>query len=211
MRRLFSRSPESKTPPETGLPFLIIGLGNPGRQYKENRHNVGFMLLDRLGGRLGVTFSRLESKALVAKGEHQGRRLILAKPQAYMNLSGQPAASLCRFYKVPLTNLLVAYDEVDLPLGTLRLRPGGGSAGHRGMGSIIERLGTQEFPRLRIGVDRPPGRMEAADYVLQDFSTAERELLEPTLDRAVEAVFTFVCEGLESAMNKYNPSGEGKD
>lgn len=189
---------------EDNLPFLIIGLGNPGAGYRHNRHNIGFMLVDRVAERLGVKFSRLESKALLTKGEHQGRRVVLAKPQTFMNLSGQSVGGLVRFYKAPLENLLVAYDDVDLPLGTLRIRPGGGSAGQKGMASIIDRLGTQEFPRLRLGVGRPPGRMEAADYVLQDFSSGEIELLRLTLDRAAEAALVFVAEGLETAMNQFN-------
>jgi peptidyl-tRNA hydrolase, PTH1 family len=195
---------ENETP--VNLPYLIVGLGNPGREYRENRHNVGFMLVDHLAKRLGVTFSRVESKALVTKGEHQGKRIVLAKPQTYMNLSGQAVGALMRFYKVPVENFLVAYDDVDLPLGTLRLRPDGGSAGQKGMKSIIERLGTQNFPRLRIGIDRPPGRMDAAAYVLQDFSNADKQMLLPTLDRAVDAALTFVMQGLEAAMNKYNGS-----
>jgi PTH1 family peptidyl-tRNA hydrolase len=185
-------------------PFLAVGLGNPGRDYRSNRHNVGFMLLDRLAARLGLTFSRYQFKALVTKGEYQQQKLVLAKPQTFMNLSGQAVSALVRFYKVPMENLLVVYDDVDLPLGTLRLRPAGGSAGQKGMTSIIEKLGTQDFPRLRIGIGRPSGRMEAAAYVLQDFSTAETELLSITLDRAVDAVLTFVTEGLTMAMNRYN-------
>ena len=189
---------------EPAAPFLIVGLGNPGRQYKENRHNIGFMLVDRLAARLGLAFSRLESRALVTKGEHQGKRLILAKPQTFMNLSGQAVAGLLRFYKVPLEHLLVAYDDVDLPLGTLRLRPAGGAGGQKGMLSVIERLGTQDFPRLRLGIDPPPGRMDAAAYVLQDFSRAQAEFLPEILDRAVDAVLVFVEEGLPAAMNRYN-------
>lgn len=162
------------------------------------------MLLDRLAERLGCTFSRVESRALVAKGDYLENRLILVKPQTYMNLSGQAASSLLRFYKIPLEQLLVIYDEVDLPLGILRLRPGGGSAGHKGMQSIIDKLGTQEFPRLRIGINRPPGRKEAADYVLQDFSKDEAQLLPELLDRAIEAVLTFVRGGITDAMNLYN-------
>jgi len=184
--------------------FLIVGLGNPGREYRKSRHNVGFMLLDRLAERLGCAFSRVESRALVAKGDYLENRLILVKPQTYMNLSGQAASSLLRFYKVPLENLLVIYDEVDLPLGILRLRPGGGSAGHKGMQSLIEKLGTQEFPRLRIGINRPPGRKEAADYVLQDFSKDEAQLMPEILDRVVDAVLTFVRAGIVEAMNLYN-------
>jgi PTH1 family peptidyl-tRNA hydrolase len=190
-------------------PFLIAGLGNPGSQYRETRHNIGFMLADRLAARLGLSFSRLEAKALVTKGDYQGRRLVLAKPQTYMNLSGQAVASLVRFYKVPPEHLLVAYDEIDLPSGTLRLRSGGGTAGHKGMTSIVERLGTKDFPRLRLGVGRPPGRMDAADYVLQEFSTQEKAILPEILDRAVDAVIVFVTYGLEAAMNQYNGEGRG--
>ncbi len=189
---------------ETNPPFLITGLGNPGRQYRETRHNVGFMTVDRLAAHLGITFTRMESKAMIAKGEHRGQRLILAKPQTFMNLSGQSVGALARFYKVPPTQLLVIFDDVDLPLGTLRIRPGGGSSGQKGMTSIIERLGTQDFPRLRVGIGRPPGRMEAADYVLQAFSKGEKELLDTTLDRAVQAILEFTGAGLDSAMNKYN-------
>ena len=211
-KRLFEEKilPERADKPETaaGATFLIAGLGNPGREYKGNRHNVGFMLLDRLAGRLGVSFGRVESKALVTRAETQGRRIVLAKPQTYMNLSGQPVAALLRFYKIPRENLLVAYDDVDLPLGALRLRPGGGSAGQKGMKSIIEQLGSEEFSRLRIGIGRPPGRMDAAAYVLQDFSKSDQELLQLTLDRAVEAALTFVTEGLEPAMNQFNGIGD---
>jgi len=189
---------------ENNLPYLIVGLGNPGAEYRYNRHNIGFMLVDRVAEQLGVKFSRLESKALLTKGEHRGRRVVLAKPQTFMNLSGQSVGGLVRFYKVPLSNLLVAYDDVDLPLGTLRLRPDGGSAGQKGMSSIIDRLGTQDLPRLRLGIGRPPGRMEAADYVLQDFSSGEKELLRLMLDRAAEAALAFVAEGLETAMNQFN-------
>jgi PTH1 family peptidyl-tRNA hydrolase len=185
-------------------PFLVVGLGNPGREYRQNRHNVGFMALDRLAERLGISFSRLESKALVTKGDYQSRRIILAKPQTYMNLSGQPTRALLNFYKVPLPNLLVVYDDVVLPLGSLRMRPGGGSAGQKGMASIIERLGSQDFPRLRLGIGRPPGRLDAASYVLQDFSPGEKDAVTAALDRAVQAILTFASEGLEAAMNRFN-------
>lgn len=191
---------------ESTSPYLIIGLGNPGPEYRQTRHNVGFMLVDRLAEHLKIKFSRVESRALVTKGEHLGRRIVLAKPQTYMNLSGQAAGSLARFYKIPIENLLIVYDEVDLPLGTLRMRPDGGSAGHKGMASIIDRLGTQSLPRLRIGVGRPPGRMDASDYVLQRFSAGEQDLLLQTLDRGADAALMFVTEGLNAAMNRYNGS-----
>jgi PTH1 family peptidyl-tRNA hydrolase len=185
-------------------PFLIIGLGNPGRKYELNRHNVGFMLLNHLSIKLGESFGKVEAKALISKTTYKGERVILVKPQTYMNNSGMSVSSLARFYQVPLDNLLVAYDDVDLPLGILRLRPSGGSAGQKGMQSIIERLGTDQFPRLRIGTGRPPGRMDAADYVLQDFPAQETDLLNETLDRAVEAVLIFIQDGLDIAMNLYN-------
>ena len=185
-------------------PYLIVGLGNPGAQYRGNRHNVGFMVVDRLAKRLGISFSRLENRALVTKADYEGKRLVLAKPQTFMNLSGQPVGSLVRFYKIPHEQLLVVYDDVDLPLETLRLRPGGGSAGQKGMGSIIERLGTQDFPRLRVGIDSPPGRMDAAAYVLQDFLVAEQPTVEIMLERAVDAILLFVKDGLDAAMNRYN-------
>lgn len=184
--------------------YLIVGLGNPGREYQHTRHNIGFMVADRLVARLGEKFSRLEMRALVTKANHQGARLIVAKPQTFMNNSGNAVSALARYYKVPLTNLMVAYDDVDLPLGVLRLRPAGGSAGQKGMQSIIERLGTDQFPRLRVGIGRPPGRMDAASYVLQDFHRTEAAWLPEILDRAVDAVLLFVNEGLEKAMNRYN-------
>ena len=207
LRRLFGwKRMDSDT--RNSSPYLIVGLGNPGRQYKDNRHNIGFMVVDRLAARLGLSFSRLEMKALVTKGEYVGQRIILAKPQTYMNLSGQAAASLVRYYKVPLENLLVAYDDVDLPLGTIRLRPSGGSAGQKGMQSIVESLGSQEFPRLRVGIDRPPGHMEAAAYVLKDFPPAELAILPGLFDKAVDAVLAFVAEGLVTAMNRFNGPGD---
>jgi PTH1 family peptidyl-tRNA hydrolase len=184
--------------------YLIVGLGNPGRDYRENRHNTGFMVVDRLAVKLEARFTRLQSKALIAPAAYQDRKIILAKPQTFMNLSGQAVQGLVHFYKLPLTNLLVVHDDLDLPTGTIRIRPDGGPGGQKGMTSVIERLGTDEFPRLRLGIGRPPGQMEAPDYVLQDFTQAELALMSDTLGRAVEAALTFVVEGLEAAMNKYN-------
>jgi peptidyl-tRNA hydrolase, PTH1 family len=188
----------------TDQTFLIVGLGNPGRDHRENRHNIGFMLLDRLAVKLDARFTRLQSRALVASGRHGEARVILAKPQTYMNLSGQAVQGLMRFYKLPLENLLVAHDDLDLPQGTIRIRPDGGSAGQKGMVSIIERLGTDIFPRLRLGIGRPPGRMEAPDYVLQDFSDFEMKVISETLNRAADAALTFITDGLDTAMNKFN-------
>jgi PTH1 family peptidyl-tRNA hydrolase len=196
-------TPPILLPPHTG-PFLIAGLGNPGKGYAANRHNVGFMVVSRLAEKLGEQFNRMESRALVAKALYQEQRLILAKPQTYMNGSGNAVRSLLRFYKISPQQLLVVFDDVDLPLETLRIRAEGGSGGQKGMQSIIEQLGSEAFPRLRVGIGRPPGRMEAADYVLQDFSKSEKELLDLTLNRAVDAILTFVRDGLDKAMNLYN-------
>uniref|UniRef100_A0A7C4PH76 Peptidyl-tRNA hydrolase n=1 Tax=Anaerolinea thermolimosa TaxID=229919 RepID=A0A7C4PH76_9CHLR len=184
--------------------YLIVGLGNPGREYQLNRHNIGFMLIDRLCRELLTTPGMVQSKAIIAKAQFAGKKVILAKPQTYMNLSGQSVSSLVRFYKIPHDRLLVAHDDLDLPLGTIRLRPGGGSGGQKGVSSIIQQLGTQNFPRLRIGIGRPPGRMDAAAYVLQDFNQEERELLPEVLDRAAKAALAFIEHGLEMAMNQFN-------
>ena len=184
--------------------FLLIGLGNPGREYKDSRHNFGFMLIDRLCVRLNARGMKMQSKAIVISAVHAERKLILAKPQTYMNLSGQSVQGLAHFYKIPLTNLMVLSDDLDLPFGTIRIRASGGPGGQRGMASIIERLGTKDFPRLRLGIGRPPGRMDPADYVLQDFSRDDIKALSEILDRAADAALTFVTEGLSPAMNKFN-------
>ena len=192
--------------PETT--YLLIGLGNPGREYRDNRHNLGFMVIDRLIVRLNARGMKVQSKAIVTTATYEERKLILAKPQTYMNLSGQSAQGLLNFYKLPMENMLVAHDDLDLPFGTIRIRPGGGPGGQKGMASTIERLGTKDFPRLRLGIGRPPGRMDPAAYVLQDFSREEMKTLSEIVDRAAEAALTFVVDGLNKAMNKYNGSVE---
>ncbi|HVN14406.1 MAG TPA: aminoacyl-tRNA hydrolase [Anaerolineales bacterium] len=186
--------------------FLLIGLGNPGREYKDNRHNVGFMLIDRVAVRLNARGMKLQSKAIVTTATYEENKLILAKPQTYMNLSGHSVQGLAHFYKIPLENILVAHDDLDLPFGTLRVRPGGGPGGQKGVASTIEHLGTKDFPRLRIGIGRPPGRMDPAAYVLQDFSKDEMSALSEILGRAEQAALEFIKSGLDSAMNKFNGS-----
>ncbi|MFU8827559.1 MAG: aminoacyl-tRNA hydrolase [Brevefilum sp.] len=185
-------------------PFLIVGLGNPGPNYRQNRHNVGFMVVNALAESLNIPMQRVEMRALVGKGLLGGERVILAKPQTYMNSSGQSVAPLARFYKIPLEQLMVIHDDLDLPFGTLRLRPLGGTGGQKGMESIVKLLGTHDFPRLRVGIGRPPGRMDPADYVLHDFDPPQQDLLPEVLDTAVKAIRTFVLEGIEAAMNTYN-------
>jgi PTH1 family peptidyl-tRNA hydrolase len=188
--------------------YLLIGLGNPGREYRDSRHNVGFMVIDRVAVRLNARGMKVQSKAIVMTAMHVDRKLILAKPQTYMNLSGQSVQGLIHFYKLPLTNVLIAHDDLDIPFGTIRIRPGGGPGGQRGMASTIEQLGTKDFPRLRMGIGRPPGRMDSAAYVLQDFSRDEMKILSEILDRAADAALEFVVGGLDKAMNKYNGSVE---
>jgi len=185
-------------------PYLIVGLGNPGREYRGNRHNVGFMVLDQLAKRLETSFSRMRMNALMTAIRYGDERLILIKPQTYMNLSGQAVSSFLRFYKLPREHTLVVYDDVDLPFEVIRMKPNGGDAGQKGVRSIIEKLGTQEFPRLRVGVGRPPGRTPVSAYVLNDFSSKERELLPLILDQAASAVLHYIDNGLEAAMTLYN-------
>jgi len=184
--------------------YLIVGLGNPGTRYTRNRHNVGARCVSRLAAAHGLEFSRRQKNARVARGTISDRPVLLAVPQTFMNESGRAVAPLARFYQVPPERLLVVYDDLDLPPGTIRLRPEGSSGGHRGMRSVIEHLGTQNFPRLRIGIGRPPGQMDPADYVLQDFTPEEETAIEEAIERAIAAIQTWLTEGLEKAMSLYN-------
>lgn len=188
--------------------YLIIGLGNPGREYKDTRHNIGFMMIDLLAVRLDARGMKLQSKAIVTSALYEERKIILAKPQTYMNLSGHSVQGLLHFYKIPQTHLLVAHDDLDLPFGTIRIRPTGGPGGQRGMANTIELLGTKDFPRLRLGIGRPPGRMNPKDYVLQNFSKDDLRLLPDILNHAADAALEFVMNGLNAAMNKYNGAVE---
>jgi PTH1 family peptidyl-tRNA hydrolase len=189
---------------ESRLPFLIVGLGNPGKKYQQNRHNIGFMLLDRLADEFQVNFKRKKAKALLAECLYEGMKLYLVKPQRFMNDSGRSVAQLMRFFKIPESQLLIIYDELDLPTGTIRIRPGGGSGGHRGMRSIIHEIATQDFARMRIGIGRPPGSMDPAEYVLQDFKGDELIDISLAEDRAAKCVKIFLLEGIQAAMNCCN-------
>ncbi|MGE5620667.1 MAG: aminoacyl-tRNA hydrolase [Sphingomonadaceae bacterium] len=182
---------------------LVIGLGNPGSRYAATRHNVGFMALDRLARKHGASITKRQCNALTALATVSGQRVCLAKPQTYMNLSGESVACLARFYRIAPEDILVIYDDRDLPVGKLRLRERGSAGGHRGMQSIIATLGTSDFPRLRIGIGRP-SEMDAVDHVLGQFSAEERSVMDEALDRAVEAVEVALGEGLEAAMNRFN-------
>jgi len=186
------------------FPVMIVGLGNPGPAYRHTRHNFGFLAIDELSDALNIQVRRLKFKAMLGEGRFGDSKVVLVKPMTFMNESGRAVAPLMHFYKLPLSNLLVIHDDLDLPLGTLRLRPSGGTSGQRGMASIITQLGTQEFPRMRLGIGRPPGQMDPVDYVLKDFLPSEQDLLKIVLQTAVEACQTFITEGLTKTMNKYN-------
>ncbi|NJQ02788.1 aminoacyl-tRNA hydrolase [Streptomyces zingiberis] len=189
-------------------PWLIAGLGNPGPEYAGNRHNVGFMVADLLAERMGARFKANRARAQVLEGRigapgAGSRRVVLAKPMTYMNLSGGPVAQLSGFYKVPVERIVAVHDELDIDHGTLRLKRGGGDNGHNGLKSITKALGP-DYHRVRFGIGRPPGRMDVAAYVLKDFSAAERKELDYFVDRAADAVECLVQQGLEAAQSRYN-------
>lgn len=197
-------NPGSEAAPCAGC-ALIIGLGNPGAEYAAHRHNIGFQVVDALARKHGMRFFRHKrAVAYVARGQVSGRPVLLAKPQTFMNLSGKAASRLCRTYDLPPEDLLVVYDDLDLSLGRLRLRPEGGSGGHRGMRSIIDMTGTQAFPRLRVGIDRPAGRMDPAEYVLQPFSESQMPLVNEAVAAAVAAAECWLQDGIVAAMDRYN-------
>ncbi len=183
---------------------IIVGLGNPGKQYEHTRHNAGFEVIDRLASNCGIPVEEHRCRALCGKGAIGGRKVLLVKPQTYMNLSGESVRAAMDFYKISPEELIVVYDDVSLDPGQLRIRAGGSAGGHNGVKSIIERLGTQEFPRVRIGTGAKPERMDLADYVLGHFSEAERERMEEAFGEAAEAVGVILTEGIGAAMNRFN-------
>jgi peptidyl-tRNA hydrolase, PTH1 family len=176
--------------------WLVVGLGNPGPDYAGNRHNVGQMVLDELARRAGATFS---ARAVGGAGGAPGPRVVLAKPSSYMNVSGGPVAGLAQYFRVEPDHVVVVHDEIDLPFAELRLKIGGGEGGHNGLRDITKALGTRDYVRVRVGVGRPPGRMEAADYVLKDFAPAERKDLPWLVDAAADAAELVVVDGLDKA------------
>jgi PTH1 family peptidyl-tRNA hydrolase len=186
-------------------PFLIVGLGNPGPGYAGNRHNVGAMVLDELAGRAGIRLSAgkgARARALAGEGRLAGRRVVLAQPLTYMNESGGPVRGLLDYHHLPVENLVVVHDELDLPFATVRLKRGGGEGGHNGLRSISRSAGTKDYLRVRVGIGRPPGRQDAADFVLKDFSSVERKELDLLVAEAADAVEALVARGLEAAQNE---------
>jgi PTH1 family peptidyl-tRNA hydrolase len=184
--------------------WLVVGLGNPGPKYAGNRHNIGFHVVDLLAERMGARFKAHKGRADVVEGRLAGQRVVLAKPSSYMNLSGGPVASLRDFFKVPVERIVVVHDELDLPFATLRLKRGGGDNGHNGLRSLTQSLGTKEYLRVRWGIGRPPGRQDPADFVLKDFTAAERKELPFHVDRAADAVESLLTSSLEATQNAFH-------
>ncbi|MFD5277249.1 aminoacyl-tRNA hydrolase [Pseudarthrobacter sp. NPDC058362] len=191
--------------------WLIVGLGNPGTQYQGNRHNVGQMVLDELAGRMGAGFKTHKARAQVLEGRLGigGPRVVLAKPMSYMNVSGGPVSALANFYGIEPDRVVAVHDEIDIPFSTVKLKIGGGEGGHNGLRDISKALGTKDYLRVRVGVGRPPGRMDTADYVLRDFGTAELKELPFLLDEAADAVESLVREGLTAAQQRFHPAKSG--
>ncbi len=183
---------------------IIVGLGNPGKQYADNRHNVGFHVVDKLAEKYGLKFNKMLNRGIAAIGDIEGRRVVLLKPQTFMNESGVCVSPTFKFYKTDPSNLLIIYDELDIPFAQLRLRKSGSAGGHNGMRSIISKIVTQDFPRLRVGIGRPPGRKEAATHVLEDFTRDEVIAMRDVHDRAIAGIVLWLNEGIDKAMNKVN-------
>ena len=185
-------------------PWLVVGLGNPGPQYAGNRHNVGFLVADVLAARVGGRFKAHRGRADVVEARLDDQRVVLAKPKSYMNESGGPVTAMRDFFKVPLERLVVVHDELDLGFGVLRVKQGGGDNGHNGLKSLRRSLGSGEFFRVRVGIGRPPGRQDPAEWVLRDFSPAERKELDLHVERAADAVESLLADGLAVTQNRYN-------
>lgn len=183
---------------------LIIGLGNPGTKYENTRHNVGFNAIDYISQKYSIKLSRIGFKAIYGEGEIDGNRTIILKPQTFMNLSGESVRDIVAWYKIPLNKVIIIYDDIDLQPGKIRIRPKGSSGTHNGMKSIIYQLQADGFPRVRIGIGRPPEKWDLADYVLSKFSKADREIIDQSIEKAAEAAIMVAKSGPETAMNKFN-------
>jgi PTH1 family peptidyl-tRNA hydrolase len=189
---------------------LIVGLGNPGKAYAHNRHNAGFRCLNYFARLHSIRFDHRQCRARIGTGKVRGEKLLLAKPGTFMNLSGNSVAGLVRKHHIPLSDLLVIYDDLDLSLGKIRLRQSGGSGGHKGMNSIISALGSEDFPRIRVGIGRPQAEEQSisedavVNYVLSDFSSQEEAIIKPVIVKVAEAIDYFLNQGIEAAMSKFN-------
>jgi len=189
---------------------LIVGLGNPGKTYAHNRHNAGFLCLNYFARLNSIRFDHKQCRARVGVAEVKGEKLLLAKPRTFVNLSGDPVACLVHKRDITLSDLLIIYDDLDLPLGKIRLRQNGGSGGHKGMNSIISALGSEDFPRIRVGIGRPQAEEQSmsedaiVNYVLSDFYRREEAIIKPVIAKVSEAIDCFLTEGIEAAMSKFN-------
>ena len=188
---------------------LIVGLGNPGEDYEQTAHNLGFLVVDRLAVRSGIKIGRRDCQALVGQGTIGGQKVLLAKPQTFMNLSGQSVQGLLVKNEIAPADLILVYDELDLPWQSLRIRPNGSAAGHRGVGSVIECIGTKEFPRVRLGVHGGRREKDGAQIVLAQLKRARKQELDELLDYASQAVESIIAEGVEKSMAKYNRRAPG--
>lgn len=184
--------------------YIIAGLGNPGTRYATTRHNIGFIVIDMLAQKLGIEVKRIKHKALIGEGTFQGEKIVLAKPQTYMNLSGESILDLRNWYKVEDSKIIIIYDDIDLDVGVLRIRTAGSAGTHNGMKSIIYQLNSQDFPRVRLGIGRPPEDWDLKDYVLSTFRDEEIPLIKDACERAVEGIELIVSKGIDYAMSKCN-------
>ena len=191
----------------SGVEWIVVGLGNPGKKYESTRHNMGFLAVDGLADKEGFRFTKLRFKAWTATWNHGGKKVLVMKPQTYMNLSGEAVREAAQFYKVPADHVLVIYDDVSLPVGKLRVRPNGSAGGHNGIKNIIAHLGTQEFPRVKIGVGaKPHPDFELADWVLSAFTAQEEKALAVSLENAAKAALCIIDHGVPETANRYNGS-----
>ncbi|MDP4181012.1 MAG: aminoacyl-tRNA hydrolase [Bacillota bacterium] len=184
--------------------YIIAGLGNPGNKYDNTRHNVGFDAVDMLANLYNISISKVKYKALIGEGSIEGERVILVKPQTFMNLSGESIREIIEWYKIPISNIIILFDDIDLPLGKIRVRPKGSSGTHNGMRSILYQIQSDEFPRVRIGIGRPPEGWELANFVLSKFTTEDRKIVNESIKNAAEAAVAIINSGADTAMNKYN-------
>ena len=188
--------------------ILVAGLGNPGKEYSSSRHNVGFIVVDEIAKRLGISLKKKGFRSLYAEVLLEEKKLLLLKPQTYMNLSGDAVSDAVEFFKIPPKDIIVVYDEIDLPLGSIRIKTGGGSAGHKGVLSIINCLGESDFVRVRVGIGKPIQKSEIIGHVLSGFEREEQKIMEDTVSRAADAILEIILRGLQNAMNKFNRRSE---
>jgi PTH1 family peptidyl-tRNA hydrolase len=191
--------------------MLVVGLGNPGKEYTLTKHNVGFLVVDELGKRVGIDIQKSKFQSLYGEGFLEGNKILLLKPQTYMNRSGGAVSSASDFYKIPPENIIVIHDEMDISLGRIMIKPRGGSAGNNGIKSIISSLGSKDFIRVRIGIGKPNAKSDGVNHVLSNFNKSESAMVEESIQTAADAVLEIMNNGLEKAMNKYNVKSENKE